>query len=250
MVLLHGTPSAPDDFEPLAAALAANHRVLVPHFPGYGRTPPDVEPSSLSALVARLEGELLEMNVAQADVVAFSGGAYKAGALALRGRVAVSRLVLFAPSVGLDPETAQGYRSLAAAARVGAFDPRPSWLERMASPEFVARDPRGAARVLAWLNAVPLSVLCDELEAIADAPDLRPRLAEISCPVLLCTGTADRAVPTASVEALARALPHGKLERFEGAGHALLLESPREVVELVRDFLSRSPGLAAPTRVT
>ena len=62
---------------------------------------------------------------------------------------AVPRMVLFAPVIGFDADVAQGYRDLAAAARVGAFDPRPSWLERMASPGFSARDPEGAARVLA-----------------------------------------------------------------------------------------------------
>jgi pimeloyl-ACP methyl ester carboxylesterase len=187
--------------------------------------------------------------VTQAHFVAFSGGAHKAVAVALGCRVAVSRLVLFAPVVGLDPEAAQGYRTLAAAARAGAFDPRPSWLDRMASPAFAARDPRGAARVLAWLDAAPLSVICDELDALADAPDLRPRLHEISCPALVFTGTADRAVPTPSVEAIAHALPQGRLERIEGAGHALLLEVPEKVTELVRDFLAASPGRIAQSRM-
>jgi pimeloyl-ACP methyl ester carboxylesterase len=59
VVLLHGTPSSPDDFDPLMADLAESHRVLVPHFPGYGRTPPDAEPASIAELVTRLEGELI-----------------------------------------------------------------------------------------------------------------------------------------------------------------------------------------------
>ena len=49
VVLLHGTPSSPEDFEPLVAALAESHRVLVPHFPGYGQTPPDAGLLSLSS---------------------------------------------------------------------------------------------------------------------------------------------------------------------------------------------------------
>ena len=38
IVLLHGLPSPPDDLEALAADLPGL-RVLVPHLPGYGKTP-------------------------------------------------------------------------------------------------------------------------------------------------------------------------------------------------------------------
>ena len=243
VVLLHGTPSAPEDFEPLVAMLARDHRVLVPHLPGYGRTPPDSGPYSIDAVVARLERSLADAGVVRADFVAFSGGAYKAVAVALGGRVVVPRLVLFAPVVGFDPEVAQSYRDVAAAARSGAFDARPSWLGRMAAPGFASRDPAGAARVMGWLDAVPLSVLCDELVAAADAVDLRPRLGELACPVLVCAGTADNAVPIAWAEDVARSCRHGVLERIEGAGHALLVEAPERMAHLTADFLAR-PAVA------
>jgi pimeloyl-ACP methyl ester carboxylesterase len=243
VVLLHGMPSAPEDFEALVGLLARDHRVLVPHLPGYGQTPPDREPCSLDVLVGRLERRLLDAGVVRADFVAFSGGAYKAVAIALRGRVAVSRLVLFAPVVGLDGDAAQGYRDIAVAVRSGAFDARPSWLDRMASPGFSRRDPAGAARVLAWLDAAPLSVVCDELVATADAADLRPRLGELACRVLVCAGTADNAVPMAWAEDVARQCPHGVIERIEAVGHALLLEAPDRVARLTAAFLA-APAVA------
>ncbi|HVV50625.1 MAG TPA: alpha/beta fold hydrolase, partial [Polyangia bacterium] len=99
VVLLHGTPSAPDDFEPLVAALAPHRRVLVPHAPGYGRTPPAPAAVTLPAAAARLEERLLALGVGAADVVAFSGGAYAAAAMALSRRVAVGKLALLAPVV-------------------------------------------------------------------------------------------------------------------------------------------------------
>ncbi|HZL21323.1 MAG TPA: alpha/beta fold hydrolase [Polyangia bacterium] len=238
VVLLHGMPSEPEDFDPLVATLTRSHRVLVPHLPGYGRTPPDPESRSVDDVIARLERWLIDAGIARADLVAFSAGAYKAVATALRARVAVSRLILFAPVVGLDPEVAQGYRDLAAAVRSGAFDARPSWLDRMASPGLAVRDPQTAARVLAWLQAASPSVLCDELDAMADAEDLRPRLRDLACRVLVCAGTADSAVPIAWARDVARGCHHGTLELVEGAGHALLLESPDQVVRLTADFLA------------
>lgn len=237
VVLLHGTPSAPDDFQPLIDVLAPRHRVLVPHLPGYGKTPRDAAHGSLDRLIARLEEGIASKGISEAAVVAFSGGAYKAVAMALRGRVKVERLALLAPVIGLDPPVAQAYRDMIAAVRAGAFDPRPTWLDRMASPGFAKRDPAGAARIVAWLDAVPLSVLCDELVAVADAPDLRPRVAELGCPLLMAAGTADHAVPFAGSKGVAALSSRSVFVPIEGAGHALLIEAPDGVVGLLADFL-------------
>jgi hypothetical protein len=78
VVLLHGTPS-------LHAAMA-RRRVLVPHLPGYGKTPPDAAPCSLDRMIARLEDKIGRVSVSDAAIVGFSGGAYKAVAMAFGGR--------------------------------------------------------------------------------------------------------------------------------------------------------------------
>src|SRR5438876_772331 len=67
VVLLHGAPSSPDDFAPLVEALEASHRVLVPHLPGYGRTPSDPGAYSLDSVVALLERGLESRGVSRAD---------------------------------------------------------------------------------------------------------------------------------------------------------------------------------------
>ena len=71
----------------------------------------------------------------------------------------------------------------------------------------------------------------------------RPRLRELTCPVLVCAGTADRAIPLAWSEDVARRSPHGTLEGIDGAGHALLLEAGDRTTALLDDFLSR-PSIA------
>jgi len=243
VVLLHGCPSSPDDYAPLAERLARRHRVVVPHLHGYGRSDCGPRPYSLGRAVSDLESRLLNEGITAADFVGFSGGAYKVVAIALGDRVAVSRLVLLAPAIGLDADVAQGYRDVAAAVRSGALDARTTWLDRMASPGFATRDPTGAARVLAWLDAVPQPVVCDELVAFADADDLRPRLGSIDCPVLVCAGTADRAVPMSWSEDVVRRLSRASLERIDGAGHALLIEAPDRVERVIEEFLESATGV-------
>ncbi len=241
VVLFHGMPTSPDDLLPLVDALKARRRVIIPHMPGYGRTPPDGEGTSLERDVARVEDHIARLGFASVDAVAFSGGAYRALALALRRRVPVGRLVLLAPVVGFDPREAQANRDLIAAVRAGLFDPRPTWLERMTSPGFAARNPPGAARVLSWLDAAPMSVLCDELAAVAEATDLRPRIGELACPLFVCVGSDDRAVPVASCAAIAAASHNATFRVIDGAGHALLAEAPDSVVAGIVAFLEEAP---------
>jgi pimeloyl-ACP methyl ester carboxylesterase len=237
VVLLHGVPTSPDDFAPLADALADGHRVFVPHLPGYGRSPLDPQPYSLAATVACLERGLGRLGISGAAVVAISGGAYKAVAMALGRHLNVSRLVLLSPAIGFDPPVATAHRDMVSAVRSGALDPRTMWLERMASPGYAERDPSGAARVLAWLDAAPLSLVCDELLALADAVDLRPRVPELACPLLVCAGTADSAVPASSSKAVAASAQRSVFVPFDGAGHALLVEASVAAVRVIVDFL-------------
>lgn len=237
VVLLHGTPSSPEDFRPLVDTLARNHRVLVPHLPGYGRTPPHPGSYSLPAVIARLEDAITRSGVSEAAFVGFSGGAYKAVAMALGGRLTVTGLLLMSPVLGLDAPVAQAYREMANAARARAFDPRPTWLDRMASPGLATRNGAVADRILSWLDAAPLSVLCDELVALANAPDLRPRVRELACPLLVCSGADDTAVPPSWSRAVAESLTRGRFHSVEGAGHALFVEAPRETLRVIAEFL-------------
>jgi len=236
VVLLHGTPSDPRDFQPLVEALAGHHRVLVPHLPGYGKTPyRGVQ--SIASIMVRIEDAVLRSGISEARVVGFSGGAYKALAMALGKRVHVPRLALLAPVIGLDANVAQAYRDMITAVRAKTFDPRPTWLDRMASPGFATRDPAGATRILAWLDGVSSSVLNEEIIALADAPDLRPRLSELDCRLLVCAGTADNAVPIAWSKAVADSVRGASFTPIQGAGHALLVETPLVVTRLLVTFL-------------
>ena len=65
--------------------------------------------------------------------------------------------------------------------------------------------------------------------------DLRPRLPELSCPVLVLCGSKDRANRKAA-RALAEQLPQARLHWIAGAGHEANLDSPEVMAELLRGF--------------
>ncbi len=69
------------------------------------------------------------------------------------------------------------------------------------------------------------------------------RLAEVSVPVLALAGALDRKF-TLEARAIASAVPQGRAETIEGAGHAAHLEQPEDVADLVARFLTPGPSAA------
>jgi pimeloyl-ACP methyl ester carboxylesterase len=76
--------------------------------------------------------------------------------------------------------------------------------------------------------------------------DLTPGAgARITCPVLVCHGTADRVQPVEYAHHLAAHLPDAELWLAEGAGHAVQLDQPEAFLERLEEFLATA---LAPSR--
>jgi pimeloyl-ACP methyl ester carboxylesterase len=93
-------------------------------------------------------------------------------------------------------------------------------------------------RAVRALAALPPGVLATDL-AICAAVDLRPRLAEVSVPVLALVGSDDRMTPPELSEELVAGLPNATLHVLPGASHMALVETPQPVVAAMVAFLDR-----------
>ena len=67
--------------------------------------------------------------------------------------------------------------------------------------------------------------------------DLRPEVGRIQQPTLIIHGDADRLIPLAAAEWLAKALPNARLTVLPGAGHVPIMTRPREVAAAIEAFL-------------
>jgi pimeloyl-ACP methyl ester carboxylesterase len=61
------------------------------------------------------------------------------------------------------------------------------------------------------------------------------RLSRIRAPTLVLTGDADRLVPFANSEVLAKAIPGARLHVLKGAGHVFPLEREEETVRALEE---------------
>jgi pimeloyl-ACP methyl ester carboxylesterase len=230
VVLLHGLPSPPEDLEALATELPG-HRVLVPHLPGYGATPRAAGHQGVAAVQAALFAALATRGVERPVIVGFSMGAFRALHMAVERPVAA--VVALAGISDLSGEERAGMRGFAAALRAKQ-DLRPALPPRFLSPRHRAEHPEDDARVEAWADVASPEVLIEELDDLASAPLLLPRLATLRCPVVARTGELDCATPPSHARAIVAAVASGTLEIAPGAGHALLLEDRSATLATIR----------------
>jgi pimeloyl-ACP methyl ester carboxylesterase len=240
VLLLHGSPSSPSAFEPLADALAPKRRVFIGALPGYRGAPPLV-PFELETLHAGIEATLLSESAEPWALIGFSMGSFHALSVALRGNVTVRAVAMLGAFPGVPEELRALVRESAEAIRTGALPPE-AFPPRMLSEAFLLAHPEARDTTLAWLRETTLDVLADELTAVADAPGLLSELARAKFQLLFRTGELDVATPAVWSEAAAKVASRATLEIVPRAGHALILEDLEGTRDSLLRFLKSSPG--------
>lgn len=240
VLALHGSPSAPTDFDPLVQRLQATMHVLLPDMPGYGQSP-HIPSLSIARSVELIDEALIARGVREVAIVGFSLGAWRAFLLALDGKTHVNTIVTIGGIAGLDPPHAAMMQGFAKMLR-GTPSLRQPFLEetmttRMLSPQSARTNPTAVAGAMGWLDWPHPESLADELEATAAAPSIYDRLSALRIPVLARVGELDIATPPELSQRIVNAIPNAKLQLVEGKGHALLLEDTDATVDSITAFL-------------
>lgn len=244
---------------PLAERLARSYRALVVHLPGYGRSAP-IEPYAMDHSHTLVEETLAQRGVHDAHVVGFSGGAYRAFALAVRGNLHVRSVVSLAGAANFTDEEKKGLVQYVAMLRDGV-DAAPILVELMLSPRG-RESPAAVEDVRSWATAISAEHLARELEAFVAAPDLRPQLGALDIPVLARVGSIDAAAPPERSRRIIEAILHpgpapartpgstlarvrndrAKLEEVPGVGHVLLREDFESTLASIERHLTTEIG--------
>lgn len=230
----HGTPGARVFGELLAAdARAAGVRLLVPDRPGYGRS--DHDPDRTPTSTARdLRAVLDHSGVETADVVAFSGGACYALALAEADADRVASLTLVSGAVppSLSAGRPRQLQLLSAMAErtprlLGALLRGQRWLAgrqpSVVPAQYTNDDHSVSQEVTETVAAEFRTGLASRAGAVHESRRLAAEwpvdVDAVSVPVTVHHGSDDRNVPLAGAQALTERLPSGRLVVHEGADH-------------------------------
>ncbi len=254
VVLLNGGMMSIAAWEPICRPFAEHYRVLRSDFRGQALSPGDPH-GELEGNVTDVVALLDHLGIRRAHVVGASFGAEVGLLLAALEPERVSSLVTVTAT---DVVTRRMRKSGKPIRRVigeilgGSEKDRGRFhdvlVEEVFSPTWVAehRQELKERRVQiaqlpdAWLRA--LLGLLDCVEKV----DLRPHLGKIECPTLVVVAGGDQAMPRKRSLALADALADAEVAELEGAGHALVAEDPKWLVDTCLSFLDRQSFLDHP----
>ncbi len=244
VVLVHGFACSMHWFDQVAVDLAADHRVIRVDLLGHGCT------SAATALDAAaqaraMSGVLQRVGISGATVVGHSFGADVALAMARRTDQ-IARVVVLGQAPDYDCSRLPSIAFLPGLPVLASLIHRltPPRVARLFSRVGIASehrdddrwdDPQRVALDRAAMNPRMFrTVLADRRARLAALPlDVQAR--DLGLPVLAILGGRDRLYPTAPTATRYRAAG-ARVVVIDDAGHAVNIERPAEVAELVRDF--------------
>ena len=253
LVLLHGQPGSPADWQAVTARLPAQLRAQADDRPGYGASgrPAGGFTANAQAVVDDLDAR----GVDSAVLVGHSWG----GGVALRAAsLAPDRVQAVVLLAGVGPGCVTSLDWLLAAPGIGALSSliafrwtpwiaraRLGWLRRRHGRPLY---PDESASLQVWGHAGeggwPLwrTFLTEQRALLFELAELEAAAGSVRVPVLLIADPADRVVPVKTSHRLAALLPDARLILVEGAGHHLPRRAPRAVADAITEFLAAVDG--------
>ncbi|RLF09970.1 MAG: alpha/beta hydrolase [Thermoprotei archaeon] len=207
---------------------------LAPDLPGHGGSS-DLQGEVDIAYLAGLMKSFLEvLGVEEAVVVGHSMGGAIAMTLAAEAPRRVKGLALAntGAKLGVLPEILEGL----------SRDYRRTVEEVIAPMSFAYTVDKALLEAsIAEMMKVPPHVAYRNFKA-CNAFDFRDRLSEVKVPTLILVGSEDKLTPVKWAEYLHKHIAGSRLVVVEGAGHASMLEKPKEFNEALRSFLRSLEG--------
>jgi uncharacterized protein (TIRG00374 family) len=249
LVLLHGQPGSPADWQAVIDRLPEQLHAVAPDRPGYGasRRPAGGFAANAQATLDDLDAR----GVRNAVLVGHSWG----GGVALRAASLAPdrvRAVILLAGVGPGCDTRLDW--LLAAPGIGelssllAFRLTP-WIARVRLAWLRRRHgrplyPGESASLQVWGQpgksgwALWRTFLIEQRALLRELDELEGAAESARVPVLLIADPADRVVPVETSHRLADLLPDARLILVEGAGHHLPRRAPRAVADAIVAFLA------------
>ena len=249
LVLLHGQPGSPADWQQVAARLPARLHAVAPDRPGYGSS--QLPAGGFAANARAVLDDLDSRGIKRAVLV---GHSYGGGVALSAASMAPSRVeaVILLASVG--PGCVNRWDRLLAAPGAGqlcalvAWRLTP-WIAR-ARLAWLGRRRGGALRPdehvnwQVWSHAAGgrsrlwRTFLVEQRALLRELGELERAIGSVQAPVLLLADPQDTLVPIDTARRLARALPDARLQLVHGAGHHLPRRAPDAVADAIAAFLA------------
>jgi pimeloyl-ACP methyl ester carboxylesterase len=255
LILLAGGAARHPSYLGDLAGLSDQHRLIVPHLRGVGRTTAKSSPERGSwwRQADDLEQLRIHLGLESVVLVAHSAGTRLAIAYAAQFPQRVAALVLITPPATylvIEPADADtlidrrrgdvdfdaALLALQAGPQASDDDGFNAWQQDSAAAGYAnwGEPERLHARIGRWNLAAATAYF-----SVVPPQDLAARLSEMTAPVLVIAGAKDCLVGLAPVRALAGLFPRGASATIDACGHYPWVEQPAEFRKVIDIFLDQ-----------
>jgi pimeloyl-ACP methyl ester carboxylesterase len=249
VVLLHGQPGSPADWQLVTGLLPAQLDAVAADRPGYGSS--RLPAGGFAANARAVLDDLDSRGVTRAVLV---GHSYGGGVALSAASVAPSRVAAVVLLASVGPGCLTRWDRLLAAPGAGQLCALVAWRltpwlarARLAGVASRRGRPLGPDEHVNWqvwghtgYGYRPLwsTFLTEQRALLRELGELEAALPSVRVPVLVLADPRDAIVPFETARRLARALPNARLQLVEGAGHHLPRRAPEAVVDAIVAFLA------------
>jgi pimeloyl-ACP methyl ester carboxylesterase len=241
VILLHSFPANHEIWLPVAEALSARYRAILPDLRGHGDSGVGEGPATMEKHADDLVRVMDDAKVGRAPLIGASIGGYVLFEFWRRLRVRVAALGLFNTKAPADSSEGRAAR-LQAAKDVMERGTEP-FLESMI-PKLFARTTRetrpdlvdGALRMMRKMSPAGVAQV---QQGMAERPDSVSTLMTINVPTLIVTGEEDLLTGIGEAQLMQQNISGSELRVIPKVGHYSPWEQPAQGVRILRQFLDR-----------
>ena len=241
VILLHGWLGSWGLWQETMGYLGRYYRTYALDFWGFGESGKKRETYAVQDFVSLVSQFMDHLGIEEAPLVGHSMGGTVSLSVALKHPEKISKVVVIgSPIVGSSlawPLKLAGYRSIAFllfnamwAFRLGM---------RVASP-FISHDPRFPKMMADDLSKTTLESFLLSIASLRRT-DLRPMLEDIQIPTMGMFGDLDNIVDPEQWKPMIDGIKDTRIERFDSAGHFIMLDDPENFMARLKDFLDTEP---------
>lgn len=245
VVLIGGFTMVKERWELQVVKLARHFRVITFDNRGVGETTVPSEPFTIADMAADTVGLMDTLGIDSAHIFGVSMGGLIAQVLGLDYPDHIKKVALGCTTHGgrhaVQPEkTVMETLAQAADPNISVEKAVRKMVPLVLSERFIREEPERVEEfVRLAMQYSPIAEGAAGQMGALSVFNVKRRLGEIRCPVLVITGSEDRMMPPDNSRLLADGIPGAELYMVEGAGHSFFFEKPDEVNRVLIDFFSK-----------
>ena len=241
LVLLHAFPLNSRMWMAQAESRVDERRVILPDYPGFGRSPQTPAQPDVHYYAESVRGLLERLNLDRVILGGISMGGYVAFECLRLFPKKISGLILANTRPDADSEEARdGRREMARRVTEESVEVLIELqMERLLSRNTLENNPEVVSFVEAMIRESSPDGVVAALGALRERPDSTLFLPDIEVPTLVIGGADDDISSPEVMADMADKIPDSRHVVLEGAGHLSNLEAPREFDAALGEFLGR-----------